>query len=120
MTTQPESKLSRAIMSALRARGIFCFKIHGGPTMMAGLTDIVACVPVWTANAPSAPRTRLGLFIGFETKMPGGVVSPIQEHRHAEIRAASGLVCVPHSVAEALAFLDWVQAGCPANQDPRD
>lgn len=29
------------------------------------------------------------------------------------IRAASGLVCGVHSVAEALAFLDRVQAGQP-------
>jgi Holliday junction resolvase len=54
--SQAESNLSRKIMAALRAHGYFCFKVHGGPTMMAGLPDIIVCAQ--------------GLFIGLETKMP--------------------------------------------------
>lgn len=110
MTKQPESSLSYRIMNELRARGVWCFKVHGGPTMMAGVPDIIACVPV-VVDDHATGDMRLGLFVGFETKMPAGVVSAIQEHRHTEIQAASGLVCVPRSVAEALAFLEWVQAG---------
>jgi hypothetical protein len=74
-------------MDALRARGYFCFKVHGGPTMMAGLPDIIVC-----AN---------GRFIGLETKLDTDV-SAIQAHRHGQIRRAGGYVGVPHSVGEAL------------------
>jgi hypothetical protein len=103
--SQGESKLSRDIMAALRANGVFCFKIHGGPTMMAGLPDIIACVPteVWTTEAyEAATPEMIGRFVGFETKMPGGIVSPIQHRIHERIQGAAGMVFVVHSVAEAL------------------
>ena len=94
-------------MDALRARGIFCFKVHGGPTMMAGLPDIIACVPiVWDATVHG--DQLMGLFVGFETKIPGNNPTPVQAHVHVRITEAGGLVCVPHSVAEALAFVDRV------------
>lgn len=86
---QRESKLSRKIMTALEAEGIFCFKIHGGPMMMAGLPDIIACVD--------------GKFIGFETKMPEGKEpSKIQAFIHTKIRQSGGDVYVVRSVAQAL------------------
>jgi hypothetical protein len=123
---QPESSLSYRIMNELRARGIFCFKVHGGPTMMNGLPDVIACIPVeamWRcgtarAHVDDVPRHH-GIFVGFETKMIGNGPSPIQRRRHDQIHESSGLVCVPHSVDEALAFVDWVQGGQPADQDPR-
>ena len=103
MGTQPESKLSREIMYALRARGIWCFKVHGGPMTMAGVPDIIACVPVRCCESP----TTTGIFVGFETKTPtGGDPSPIQDLRHNEIRAACGHVCVPRSVRHAVAFIE--------------
>lgn len=88
--SQPESRLSRKIMSALRAEGIFCFKVHGGPTMMAGLPDIIACVN--------------GRFVGLESKMPGEEdnVSVVQRHVHSLILKASGEVYVVTSVDQAL------------------
>lgn len=106
---QPESKLSRDIMAALRARGIWCMKIHGGPTMMAGAPDIIACVPV-TVNEAVADGIGLacedrtmGLFVGFETKTPtGGDPSAIQQRVHDNIRASSGMVFVPRSVQDAI------------------
>lgn len=101
MTRQPESRLSRAILDHLAARGAFAFKVHGGPTMMAGLPDIVACVPV-----PIAGVGTVGLFVGLETKMPGNVPSAIQNHRHDQIRDAGGGIVVPHSVTEAREWLD--------------
>lgn len=87
--SQGESRLSRAIMAELRSPDTFCFKIHGGPTMMAGLPDIIGC--------------HRGQFFGLETKMPdGGDPSAIQRRVHGHIRTAGGLVYVPHSVSEAL------------------
>ena len=86
--TQRESKLSRSIMAALTKRGAFCFKIHGGPFMMAGLPDIIVCVD--------------GKFVALETKMPGGHASPIQQLIHSKIRQAGGRVYVVSSVPEAV------------------
>ncbi len=103
--SQPESKLSRAIMNALRASGVFCFKIHGGPTMMAGLPDIIACVPV----APPGSQEIVGVFVGFETKTPtGGDPSPIQRHVHEQIRETYGQVFVVRSVDDAVKALESV------------
>jgi hypothetical protein len=97
MGTQPESKLSRQIMTAFRNRGGFCWKNHGGSTMMAGLPDIAGVYK--------------GRFLAFETKMPGEHPTRIQQLRHAQIRAAGGVVVVVHSVAEAMAVLDRVDHG---------
>lgn len=101
--SQGESRLSRAIMADLRAiPGTFCFKVHGGPTMMAGLPDIIGC--------------HRGAFFGLETKMPdnGNEPSAIQRRVHGHIRAAGGALYVPHSVSEAL---DWF-AGTFGPHDP--
>jgi hypothetical protein len=87
---QRESKLSRKIMTELEKHGAFCFKVHGGPHMMAGLPDIIVCVE--------------GKFIGLETKLPdGGDATPIQRLIHSKIKAAGGKAIVVRSPAEALA-----------------
>ena len=87
---QAESRLSTAILRALRAQGIFCFKVHGGAMMMAGLPDIIACVD--------------GKFVGLETKMPDkrSNVSPRQTYVHQKILESGGEVYVVTSVQEAL------------------
>jgi hypothetical protein len=93
--SQPESKLSRAIMTALRARGVWCMKIHGGPTMMAGAPDIIGC--------------QRGVFFGIETKTPsGGDPTLIQQHVHECIYLSGGRVAVCRSVASALQFADEI------------
>lgn len=108
--SQPESKLSRAIMAELRSRGVFCFKVHGGPTMMAGLPDIIACVPVDLGDH-MAP---VGWFVGFETKTPtGGDPTPIQQHVHSRISEAYGRVFVVRSVQDAVEALDRLGAWTP-------
>lgn len=91
--SQPESKLSRQIMTALRIEGYFCFKVHGSDTMMAGLPDIIVCAA--------------GLFIGLETKMPGKRTntSPRQRYVHEQIIEAGGQAYVVTSVQEALSVV---------------
>jgi hypothetical protein len=113
--SQGESRLSRAIMAALRARGVWCMKIHGGPTMMAGAPDIIACVPVTISTefqGIEIVTDPVGVFVGFETKTPeGGDPTPIQAHVHTKIQAAYGQVFVPRSVQDAvhaLETLGWV------------
>lgn len=88
--TQPESRLSRKIMDAIRAEGHFCFKVHGSEYMMAGLPDILVC-----AN---------GLFIGLETKLPKtrSNTSARQDLVHGQIQAAGGTAVVVCSPEEAL------------------
>lgn len=97
---QKESKLSRAIMAAMRARGAFVHKNHGGPTMMAGLPDIegVYC----------------GRYVAVETKMPEGQdPTPVQVLRHTQIRAAGGHVIVARSIAEVTAWMARIDGGMP-------
>lgn len=88
---QRESKLSRHIMEGLRREGWFCFKIHGGPTMMAGLPDIICCAE--------------GVFVGLETKNPESRsdVSLRQKLTHSQIReVGGGYVAVVCTVPEAI------------------
>jgi hypothetical protein len=93
--SQGESKLSRDIMARCRVRGAFAFKVHGGPTMMSGLPDIVTCYR--------------GVFVTFETKMPeGGDASEVQRLRHRQIRMASGYATVVRSIAEAMSVYDEI------------
>lgn len=89
---QPEARLSRSIMAALKQRGAFVFKVWGSEHMMAGLPDIIGCYR--------------GRFIAVETKMPGNTTSRRQDFVIAKIRAAGGQVVVAYSVAEALKVLD--------------
>lgn len=88
--TQRESRKSRKIMDALRAEGWFCFKIHGGAMMMAGLPDVVVCAE--------------GLFIGIETKHneTREGTSVTQDLRRDQIREAGGVYAVATSPAEAV------------------
>ena len=116
--SQPESKLSRAIQAAIRAGGGYCVKFHGGPMTTNGTPDILACIPVTVDVAVAdgiglaGEERTFGLFVGIETKTPsGGDPSPIQRHRHQQIRDAGGVVIVPRSVQEAIAALKalgWV------------
>jgi hypothetical protein len=96
--SQRESKLSRDIMKQLRFMGVFCFKVHGGPTMMAGLPDIIACVD--------------GLFVGIETKHPEtrADLSPRQDYVHTMIRVAHGRVFIVSSVDEATRIVKQIRA----------
>jgi hypothetical protein len=92
---QGESSLSRRIASEARNRGAFIFKIHGGPTMMAGLPDLILCYR--------------GLFVSLETKMPEGRgASPAQRLRMRQIRRAGGISYVVRSVKAAMYILDRI------------
>lgn len=96
--SQPEARLGSEIRRACIARGAFAFKIHGGPTMMAGLPDLIMCYR--------------GQFIGMEIKVPDPSSQPsaIQRRRIREIRDAAGKAFVVRSVASAMRILDAVDA----------
>lgn len=101
---QKESRLSRAIMQALKkeyGRDLFVFKVHGSEYMMAGLPDIIGCYR--------------GFLFAFETKIPdhGNTTSRRQEYVIALMKRAGAYVDVPRSVPEALssfrAFVDTIE-----------
>jgi hypothetical protein len=114
--SQPESRLSRAIIAAIKAGGGYAVKFHGGPMTEAGTPDIMACIPVECGHGDNCEP--LGLFVGIETKMPDkrGNVSPIQQRRHEQIRAVYGKAIVVTSVQEAVAALEsfgWIRRTDP-------
>jgi len=92
--SQPEARLGTSIRHEMIKRGAFGFKIHGGPTMMVGLPDLIFCYR--------------GRFVALEVKMPEGVVSKIQARRIKEIRDAGGHAYVVRSVASAVRVLERV------------
>lgn len=108
MSTQPEARISRAILQALKREGIFAFKVHGGPTQMAGVPDILACVE--------------GVFVGFETKVPGERrnTSARQEYVHERIIMAGGVAVVVCSVPEALEHVARIRANVKRAGIPRN
>lgn len=96
--SQPEARLGSEIRRECIKRGAFAFKVHGGPTMMAGLPDLIMCYR--------------GQFIGMEIKVPDPSSQPskIQRRRIAEIRESGGRAYVVRSVASAMRILDAVDA----------
>lgn len=77
-------------MDALRAEGWFCFKVHGGAMMMAGLPDVIVCAE--------------GFFIGLETKHfeTREGTSVTQDLRRDQIREAGGFCEVAYTPAMAV------------------
>lgn len=103
MTTQRESRISGAILTALRKEGAFAFKIHGGPMMMVGLPDIVACVD--------------GRFVCFETKTPEKRKNQSVAQKRIEglIRRAGGISQVVCGVQEALGVVSELRLNTPSH-----
>lgn len=97
--SQPESRIQRTIQEALRAKGYFCFKVHGSEYMMAGLPDLIVCAE--------------GKFIGLEVKLPStrNNTSPRQRLVHTQIEHAGGVAQVVCSAAEALEVIQEALSG---------
>lgn len=94
--TQPESKLSLKIKTALMDRGAYMWKVHGNEFTPTGLPDLVG--------------VYRGLFIGVETKEPGKTCSPIQEYRIKKLQEAGALIMAPcYTVARAVEFITDVE-----------
>lgn len=89
----PETTIQKAIQKEIVKRGWFVFKVHGSPTMMTGLPDLIVCAE--------------GLYIGIEVKTPQTLhtVSDAQKLRGEQITAAGGMWGVAASVADALAII---------------
>lgn len=91
---QRESRKSRQIMTEIRKRGWFCFKVHGSEFMMAGLPDVIVCAE--------------GYFIALETKHEETRThtKARQERVMFQITEAGGHAQVATSVGEAIEAIE--------------
>ena len=82
-----EAQITKKAVDAIRKRGHFAVKIHGGPHQVAGLPDICACV--------------CGHFVGIEMKKPETrhKVTARQAKKLRDIKAAKGVALVCDSVS---------------------
>lgn len=90
---KPESILTTKIITALRKRGGWWFKVHGGPQQKKGVPDILGCYK--------------GYFFAFEVKVPDGSygATELQKENIRLINKSEGTACVITSVEEALKIL---------------
>jgi len=90
-----ESKITKSIMAYLKKRGVWFFKVAGGPMQQRGVPDLVCCVD--------------GLFVAMEVKRPGvGRLTDLQALTIERIRDAGGVAEVVTSVDEAAAVIEEV------------
>lgn len=96
MSKQPESKVSTNIMKKWRAKGAFCYKVHGGEFQMSGIPDISGVYQ--------------GISVWCETKMPGNKTSLVQDVRINQLRKAGAHVVVAYSVTDATDMLQHLDS----------
>jgi len=89
--SQSEAEIVRAILKAVRARGYFAFRIHGGPFTAPGLPDVFVF--------------RGGQCWALEVKRPGGKASKVQLAVIGSLRAAGIRAEVVYGVSDALGII---------------
>lgn len=87
-----EKAIVEKIVKALRAKGCWVTKLHGGPMQQAGLPDLLV---VWQGRA-----------IFLEVKKPGGEATKLQLHTIEKLREVGAVAAVVFSVDEAMKVLD--------------
>lgn len=97
MAETPEARVKRLCKKELKRRGIWYYMPVTYGMGVVGIPDILCC---WH-----------GLFIGIETKAPGKRknVTPNQQARLREIRAAGGVAVVVDSVEDLIKVLDYIE-----------
>lgn len=93
-----EAQITKKSVEALRKRGAFAVKIHGGPNQPAGLPDIVGCFK--------------GRFFGIEMKAPGKEknLTARQGKKLRDIEAAGGFTEICTSVGACEDLMDVIEA----------
>ena len=95
-----ESKGTKAIMAYLKGRGVWCFKVAGGPMQQRGVPDIICSVN--------------GAFVALEVKRPElGRVTDLQALTIERIRESGGIAEVVTSVEEAAAVIEGLAEMAP-------
>lgn len=99
---QPEAKLTRKIRAVFEREGARSFKIQASEEshQEAGIPDVLICL--W------------GLFIGMETKQPGGKLRPLQRVVLHEIFMAGGVAAVVETVEQAESLLSYLKGRSPS------
>jgi len=91
-----ESKITKAVMAYLKGRGVWCFKVAGGPMQQRGVPDIICCVN--------------GAFVALEVKRPGlGRLTDLQALTIERIRESGGVAEVVTSVEDVAALLEVIE-----------
>ena len=98
MASNPETGLTKKIVSHLQGFGCMCIKFHASGFTIAGVPDLIVI--------------RGGETVWLEIKTPTGKLSKIQEHRHIQMRRYGAKIATVRSPEEALEF---VSEHCPAN-----
>mgnify|MGYP007061956158 FL=1 len=98
MATNPETLLTKKIVSVLEGFGCFTCKYHASGFTPAGIPDLIVI--------------RGGVTVWLEIKTPTGSLSKIQEHRHMQMRRYGALIATVRSPEAALEF---VSEHCPKN-----
>lgn len=99
MASKPETKITMAIIQAIRRRRYWARKVHGNAFQAAGIPDVDAVVH--------------GRSVRIEVKQPGETPTPLQKRCMAELEAAGAFVTVATSVEEAMEFIAYVEATVP-------
>lgn len=95
-----ETKVTKSIMAYLKERGVWHFKVAGGPMQQRGVPDIICCVG--------------GMFVALEVKRPElGRLTDLQALTIERIRESGGVAEVVTSVEEAAAVLDGLSVVAP-------
>jgi Holliday junction resolvase len=89
-----ESAITRRILAALQAAGVYAVKLHGGPYQEAGLPDILCCID--------------GKLVCFEVKTAAGKTTKVQDAMHTRLRRAGAAVAVVRSLPDVFDFLDYL------------
>ena len=90
-TASKESTIVTSILKALRERGAFAEKMHGGVYQRRGLPDIFGCLR--------------GKAFGIEVKRPGQKTTPLQIEVLRGMGEAGAIVGIAYSVKDALDIL---------------
>lgn len=96
MATNPETKLTRKIVDALKAEGVWCFKKHGNQFGSSGVPDLICCVD--------------GRFLAIEVKHGTRVATKLQEVVIEQINKRGGVAGVARNVDEAVALVRQARA----------
>jgi hypothetical protein len=94
MAGTPEGKVKKKVKERLKARGIWYYAPVQMGMGVVGIPDFICCQPVVITQAMVGKT--FGRFLAIETKAPGKLdtLTPNQEARIAEIRAAGGAAIV--------------------------
>lgn len=94
-----EKNFERRIVKALKQKGAWILKTHGGVMQRSGIPDLLCCVN--------------GMLLCLELKASNGRVSELQKHNICEIRKSGGLAFVvyPEDFEAVMALIDRINAG---------